>query len=230
MLVYGKNVAISYLSKPNQINQINLIEGFNDEKIINLIKKNKIKYQYLSKIQFNTLVKSNHQGIILDVNSRESFSLDDLLSDKTDQIVVVLDHIEDPHNLGAIIRTCEAAGIKNIIIPNKRAAGIDGVVYKTSAGAISDINIIIVSNLVDAINKLKNSGYWVVGCDMTSNIKYSDHQYDNKTLLIIGSESKGMSRLVSESCDYIVHIPMHGKINSLNASVAAGIIIFDAIK
>lgn len=230
MLVYGKNVALSYLKKPQEINQINLIEGFKDQYILNLIQNQKIRHRYLTKNDFNKLAEGNHQGIMLDVVAVKKHSLDELIKESNDQTVVMLDHIEDPHNLGAIIRTCEAAGIKNIIIPNKRAAGIDGVVAKTSAGTINDVNIIVVGNLVEAIKKLKNAGYWVVGCDMESDIRYDQHNYNEKTLLVIGNEGKGISRLVNQACDFVVHIPMHGKVNSLNASVAAAIVIFEAIK
>jgi len=230
MIIYGRKPALEYLiNKKDQINQIYLLEGFNDQKILDLIQKTNFSVKYLNKKQIHELAKGNHQGIIIDVADKKISSLNELITDEPN-LVVLLDHIEDPHNLGAIIRTCEAAGVKYVIIPKDRAAGIDGVVTKTSAGAINNTNVVMVSNLAQTIEKLKKVGYWVVGTTMQTDLCYSDHDYSGKTVIVIGNEGKGMSNIVSKACDFMVHIPMHGKINSLNASVAAGIVIFEAVK
>ena len=146
-----------------------------------------------------------------------------------EDFVVMLDHIEDPHNLGAIIRTCECAGIKSIIIPKDRAAGINDTVIKVSAGAIENVKIIMVNNLVNAINDLKKKGYFIYSADMDGE-NFHSLDYNGKKCLVIGNEGKGVSRLVSENSDFIIRIPMKGKINSLNASVSAGILIYEMIR
>ena len=138
-------------------------------------------------------------------------------------------HLEDPHNFGAIIRTCESAGIKGIIIPKDRSVVVNGTVMKTSSGALEHIKVVMVNNLLDTINKLKNKNYFIYGADMDG-VNYSETNFASKTCLVIGSEGNGMSRIIKENCDEIVSIPMYGKVNSLNASVAAGILIYEIIK
>lgn len=228
MLVYGKNVALSYLES-SQVNKVYLLKGFNDQKIINFIKNKKIGWVSYTKNDLDKLVNGNHQGIILDVNPKKQISLEHLINELPNKIVM-LDHIEDPHNFGAIIRTCEAAGIKNIIIPNKRSVSGDGIANKTSAGTLNKVNIITVSNLRDAVIKLKKHHYWVVGTDMEADHSYAKFDYPEKLVLIIGNEGKGISPLLKKECDYTINIPMLGEVNSLNASVAAAIIIFESIK
>ena len=140
----------------------------------------------------------------------------------------MLDHLEDPHNIGAIIRTCEALGVEGIIIPNDRCASINATVVKTSAGAIEYIPIIRVVNLVQTIKKLKDKGYWIIGTDMEGE-DYTTIDYKMPVCLIIGNEGKGISKLVADNCDYMASIPMKGKINSLNASVSLGIILSEIV-
>ena len=137
--------------------------------------------------------------------------------------------MEDPHNFGAIIRTCEAAGVDYIIIPKNRSVEINSTVMKVSAGALNNIKIIEVNNLTNAIDKLKDNGFWIYATDMDGE-NYTDVKYDSKTALIIGNEGKGISRLVLEKSDFIISIPMKGKINSLNASVAVGITIYEVVR
>ena len=167
------------------------------------------------------MCKGLHQGIILEVEDVKTYSLEDIIPniDKEYPLVVLLDHIEDPHNFGAIIRSCEAFGVDAIIIPNDRSVDITGTVVKASVGTIEKVKIIKVTNLNNTIKKLKDYGYWVVGTDMEGTV-YTDIDYKMKTALIIGNEGKGISRLVSENCDYLAKIPMSGTVNSLNASVA----------
>ena len=163
----------------------------------------------------------------MDVKDFEYTKFDDLVENSNK--LVILDHLEDPHNLGAIIRTVETSGIDGIILPKNRSVSVNETVMKTSVGALYNVNICQVTNLNQTISKLKELGFWIIGTDMNAS-NYQDINYPEKSALIIGSEGFGMSRLVKESCDYVVSIPMYGKINSLNASVAAGIMIYELIR
>lgn len=228
MLVYGRNVAKEILSCNKKINKITIIEDFSDKDILSLIEKRKIKPICLKKNEFSRFDKFSHQGIILDI---EDFCYSDYTEflDVENAKVVVLDHLEDPHNLGAIIRTCEAAGITGIIIPKDRSVEVNSTVMKTSAGAVENIKIAQVVNIANVLDELKENGFWVVGTKMESDTDYRDIDYTGKIALVIGNEGNGMSNLVSKKCDYIAKIPMYGKVNSLNASVAAGIMIYEMI-
>ena len=229
MLVYGRNVAKELLENGKDVKKIFLQDNFDDKKIISLMEKLKISVEIKPKREMDHLCNGLHQGIILDIRDYQYSKLDDVLK-KNPNFVVILDHLEDPHNFGAIIRTSEAAGVDAIIIPKDRQVPVNSTVMKTSAGALSNMEIVSVSNLVQAINKLKDNGFWVVGTAMENAIDYKDIDYSSKIALIIGNEGKGMSRLVMDSCDYIAKIPMVGKINSLNASVASGIMIYEVVR
>ncbi len=229
MLVYGRNVAKELLENGKDVKKIFLQDNFDDKKIISLMEKLKISVEIKPKREMDHLCNGLHQGIILDIRDYQYSKLDDVLK-KNPNFVVILDHLEDPHNFGAIIRTSEAAGVDAIIIPKDRQVPVNSTVMKTSAGALSNMEIVCVSNLVQAINKLKDNGFWVVGTAMENAIDYKDIDYSSKIALIIGNEGKGMSRLVMDSCDYIAKIPMVGKINSLNASVASGIMIYEVVR
>lgn len=228
MLVYGRNVAKEILNDNKKVNKVILQEGFSDKEIISLIENKKLKVEYLSKKEFCRFDKFSHQGIILDI---EDFNYVDYHSffDIPNGKILILDHLEDPHNLGAIIRTCEAAGVNGIIIPNDRSVDVNSTVMKTSAGALERMPIAKVPNLVHAIDDLKENGYWIVGTVLDSDKDYRDVDYTGKFCLVIGNEGKGISRVVKDNCDFLVKIPMYGKINSLNASVAAGIMIYEMI-
>lgn len=228
MYICGKNVAKEYLNGNEEIKKVFLNNNFNDTEIMNLLKTKKIKIDYVDKRVLDNKTMENHQGIILEVDDFEYSSLNDLLN-KENPLVVMLDHIQDPHNFGAIIRTCEAAGVDAIIIPKDRSVSINGTVIRTSVGASKYVPIIRVTNLVNTIKEMKKEGFWFFGTDMNGT-NYSKLDYKGKTCLIIGNEGDGMSKLVKENCDFIASIPMIGKINSLNASVATGIIIYEAVR
>ena len=225
MYVYGKNVVKEILSKKQKINKALLYNNFSDKEIISDLKKQNVKIKYLTKDELNKIETGNHQGIILEVDDYKYATLDEL----TDSVIVMLDHLEDPHNFGAIIRTCEAAGIKNIIIPKDRSVKVTSSVIKVSVGAIENVKIAVVNNLVNTIKELKQKGYWIIGTDMKGT-DYKKIDYSGKIVLVIGNEGKGLSRLTEENCDFIASIPMRGKVNSLNASVAAALIIYEAIR
>ena len=228
MLVYGRNVAEEYLKKVEQVKKIYLQDNFHDEKLISVI-KTKIPVVLKKKYELDQLVNSVHQGIILDVVDFSYSSIDSFL-DKEDCFLVILDHLEDPHNFGAIIRTSEAAGVDGIVIPKDRGVTMNGTVIKTSVGASQNMDIALVTNLNQTIKELKNNGFWIVGTDMVNSTDYRDIDYSGKIALVIGNEGDGMSRIVRESCDFIARIPMYGKVNSLNASVAAGIMIYEVVR
>lgn len=227
MLVYGKNVVQEILKKKEKIKKAYIYKGFNDSFILSALQKENICIFYKSKKELDELAKGNHQGIILDVPDFVYHTLEDLTNENS--LVVMLDHIEDPHNLGAIIRTSEAAGVEAIIIPKDRGVLVTPTVIKVSAGATENIKIICVTNLSQTIQNLKKKGYWFIGTDMNGE-DYYKMDYRGNTCIIIGNEGKGMSPLLKKNCDFMARIPMKGKINSLNASVAAGIVIFEAVR
>lgn len=224
MKVFGKNV-FNEIEDTRKIKRVYLASNFKDQDIINQIKKNRISYEIMDLKKMDHMVDGNHQGIILLIDDYDYVDVETFYNDN---VVVMLDHLEDPHNLGAIIRTCEAAGIKSIILPKDRSVAVNSTVYKTSSGALSNVNIAMVNNLVRTIDKFKDNGFFAYGADMDGK-NYKTVSYANKVLLVIGNEGKGISRLVEENCDEIVSIPMNGKVNSLNASVAAGILIYDIV-
>lgn len=229
MLVFGRNVARDLLKKGKKVEKIYLQEGFNDKEIISLIEKSKINVLVKSKKEIDSLAKGVHQGIILFVSDYQYKDFNVIL-ENNDDFVVLLDHLEDPHNLGAIIRTCEAAGVKTIIMPKDRQVQINATVMKTSVGTLDNINIVSVSNLSNAIEKLQANGFWVVGTSLEDSVDYRDIDYNGKIALIIGNEGSGLSKLVSKKCDFLAKIPMYGTTNSLNASVAAGIMIYEVVR
>ena len=231
MLVYGRNVAERI---------------FSDEKLLKKVRKLKIEEKYYLKIknllgefpkskiklarksEIDNLTKDNHQGIIIDMEDYQYTPLNKIL-DREDDKILLLDHILDPHNFGAIIRTAVAAGIKTIIIPNDRQVLVNSTVVKTSVGAVFDIDIVLVTNINSTIKTLKDNGFWIYGTVMNGE-DYTSIDYNGKVCLIIGNEEKGISKLVKESCDFLVTIPISPKIDSLNASVAAGILIFEIVR
>ena len=226
MYIYGKNVAEEAFKNKAKIEKIYLSDRFSDVEILKLVDNN-LPIEHKTKFELDKMVDGNHQGIVLKVHDYEYVNLDDIIN--SNGLIVILDHLEDPHNFGAIIRTCEAAKVDGIIIPKDRSVSVNGTVTKVSAGAIENVSIAMVTNLVSTIKELKDKGYWIVGTDMNGT-NYYDIDYKGKIAIIIGNEGNGMSRLVKENCDFIASIPMDGKINSLNASVATGIVVFEALK
>ena len=228
MLVYGKNVALEYLESGKKIDKAFIQNNFNDYDIINKIKRMNIRVQTLNKFDMDKKVSGLHQGIILNVEDYKYTDIYDIISDE-DSLLVMLDHIEDPHNFGAIIRSCEAAGVDGIIIPSDRSVEVNATVIKTSVGTTEKMKIAKVTNLNNTIKLLKDKGYWIFGTDMDGT-DYTKLDYKGKTCIICGNEGSGMSKLVTENCDFIASIPMKGEVNSLNASVATAIIVFEAVK
>ncbi len=225
MKVFGKNVFNEFRDNVKVIKRVYIASNFTDKEIISFIKDNGINYVTMDIRKMDAMVDGKHQGIIMEIDDYEYSSIDDMYSDN---VVVMLDHLEDPHNFGAIIRTCEAAGIKSIIIPKDRSVSVNGTVMKTSAGALEHVNIAMVNNLVNTIDDFKNNGFFVYAADMDGT-NYKNVSFSDKVLLVIGSEGNGVGRLVKKNCDEILAIPQYGKVNSLNASVAAAILIYGIV-
>lgn len=223
MKVFGKNVFNELKTNVEQIKKVYISTSFKDKEIMDFIVKNKIPYVSLEKKAFDQMVKGNTQGIILEVDEYRYKNLKEL--DTSLKKVVILDHLEDPHNFGAIIRTCEAAGVKAIIIPKDRSVSVNATVVKTSTGALEYVDIFEVTNLRVAIDYLKDNGYFIYGAEADGKM-YDEVSYSEKMALVIGSEGNGLSRIVREECDEIISIPMYGHVNSLNASVSFGVLIY----
>ena len=231
MYIYGKNVAREKLHNNSKINKIYLSEKFNDREILDLIRKNNIKVSFVKNYELDKKVEGLHQGIVMEIDDVKTYSYNEIIPNikKENPVIVMLDHLEDPHNFGAIIRTSEALGIDAIIIPTDRSVKVNSTVVKTSVGAIEYIPIIRVVNLNDTIKKLKEDGYWIIATDMDGE-DYTKIDYDMPVCIVIGNEGKGISRMVSENSDIIASIPMKGKINSLNASVSCAIVLSHIMK
>lgn len=220
MLVYGKNVLKDIDVK--KIRKVYVQEGLKEQGIFDYLKKEHIHYFLASKKQLDNMVQGNHQGIVIDMDDYCYYALEDVLQEN---FIVALDHIEDVHNFGAIIRTCEAAGVKSILIPKDRSVRVNDVVMKTSCGALDRVKIVLVGNLCEALKKLQKENYFVYSSFMDGE-DYQKIDYADKKILVIGNEGKGISQVVAKITDVSIGIPMLGKVNSLNASVAAGILIF----
>lgn len=231
MYIYGKNVAREKLHNNSKINKIYLSDKFNDREILDLIRKNNIKVSFVKNYELDKKVEGLHQGIVMEIDDVKTYSYDEIIPNvkKENPVIVMLDHLEDPHNFGAIIRTSEALGVDAIIIPTDRSVKVNSTVVKTSVGAIEYIPIIRVVNLNDTIRKLKEDGYWIIATDMDGE-DYTKIDYNMPVCIVIGNEGKGISRMVYKNSDIIASIPMKGKINSLNASVSCAIVLSHIMK
>ena len=230
MLVYGRNVVNEILNSKTKIYKVFLDNNYKDEEILNKIDKSGLKKFHIDKNKLDKMCgSSTNQGIAMDIEEFNYYDIKAIEEDDKANFVVMLDSLEDPHNFGAIIRTCECAGVDYIIIPRNRSVSVNSTVYKTSSGALSNVKIVEVVNLHNTIKKPKDLGYWVYGSDAKGK-DYRSIDFSGKTCLIIGSEGHGLKQIVNNSCDEIISLPMKGKINSLNASVAAGIFIYEIMK
>ncbi|XFA98237.1 23S rRNA (guanosine(2251)-2'-O)-methyltransferase RlmB [Candidatus Izemoplasma sp. B36] len=230
--IYGKNPSVEILQSDKKIFKAFVIENTNQDIVLKLKKKN-IEIKPLSKHDFKKQFLGNHQGIVLEIEDYKTINLSEFLNkiDLTNNpLILMLDGITDPHNFGAIIRSAEAGGVKGIIIPKNRSVKITGTVAKVSSGAIEYVDIIEVTNLRNTLDTLKEKGFWTVGTDLNAKKSYREIDVSTPLVLVIGSEGKGISKLIKNNVDYNVKIDMIGKINSLNASVSAGILIFEILR
>ena len=235
-IVFGRNAVLELLKSGKDINKIFIETGEKHgsiKEIIGKAKENKIVLVEVDKQKLDSMAE-NDQGVIAVVPPFNYCEIEDILEyakeKNEDPFVLILDGIEDPHNLGSIIRTAETAGIHGIIIPKRRCVSVNSTVAKVSTGAVSYVKIARVNNLNETIKKLKDSGLWIIGTDGEANTLYYNQDLKGPLGIIIGSEGFGMSKLVKENSDILIKIPMKGKITSLNASVSAGIIIYEAVK
>ena len=224
-IVYGKNSFVEALNS----GRIKKAYVLNNSFIIDRLKKQNVEYEIVNKAKLDAMSNSgNHQGLLGEVNEYKTYELNDLIQ-KENGLIVILDGLKDPHNLGAIIRTCEAAGADGIIYKKHNSVKVNDTVAKVACGALEYVKVVEVTNLVNAIKELKDKGYWVVGTDASAKDDYDKIDYNMNTVIVVGSEGEGISRLVKSECDFMVKMPMKGKINSLNASVAAGIMIYNVL-
>ena len=236
--IEGRNSVLELLESDRDINKIYIQSGEKHGsiyKIISMAKERKILVTEIDKNKMRQMAQTdNYQGVIAIVPPFDYVEVEDILQDaknkNEDPFIIILDGIEDVHNLGSIIRTAETAGVNGIIIPKRRAASVNSIVSKVSAGAIEHMKVARVNNLNETIKELKENGLWICGTDMDTNTYYYNQDLTGPIAIVIGSEGFGMSRLVKENCDFLVKIPMKGKITSLNASVSAGIVIYEAVK
>ncbi|ABY94024.1 MULTISPECIES: 23S rRNA (guanosine(2251)-2'-O)-methyltransferase RlmB [Thermoanaerobacter] len=235
-VIFGRNPVIEAIKSGKEIEKIYVSKtaGGNISKIINFAKEAGIVVSTTDNDTLSKLAGSqNHQGVVALSAVYKYFEVDDLLEyaeqKKEKPFLLILDEITDPHNLGAIIRSAEAFGVHGIIIPKRRAVGVNATVVKTSAGAVEHMRIAKVSNINNTIRDLKERGLWIVGTDVNAEKSFEELNYDFPVAFVIGNEGKGVSKLVLQNCDFVVKIPMKGKINSLNASVAASILIYQVV-
>ena len=226
--IYGKNAVKERLKKDGG-SELLVQKGSHNTDVEKLAQQARIKVRYVTKNELDKVCQGNHQGVALAVQEYRTYSLEELLASKPNgqyPLYVMLDSLEDPHNLGAILRTCDAIGADGVIIGKHRSVGLTSTVAKVSTGAIEHVKVVAVTNLRTCLDTLKEQGFWVIGTDAREAIDYRDVPCDMPLVVIIGSEGKGISRLVLEACDYKVSLPMVGHVTSLNASVAAGILLY----
>lgn len=227
MKIYGKNVLYEALNSNHKIYEVYLRNDVysSDTSFVNRLNAKKIKIHVLDKHQMNQMFDGLNQGYGANVENFYEYSIEEVVNPNKKQLFLILDKLNDPNNLGAIIRSCDAFSVDAIIIPKKNSIGITDTVVKISTGAIFYVPVVTVSNINQAIEKLKKNNFWVIGTDASANQNIYDVKNDCNLALVIGSEGYGISPLVAKNCDFLVKIPMSGHVNSLNASVSAGIMI-----
>ncbi|OGO85028.1 MAG: 23S rRNA (guanosine(2251)-2'-O)-methyltransferase RlmB [Clostridiales bacterium GWE2_32_10] len=237
MLVEGRNPVMEALKSGRDIEKILVAKGQREgsiRAIIGMARERKLIIQEVDKVKLDGLSEvKNHQGVIAIVSEYEYFEVEDLLKEaykkKEKPFLIILDEVTDPHNLGAIIRTANVSGAHGVIIPKRRSAGLTQIVAKTATGAIEYTKVAKVTNLNQTIKALKKQGIWVIAADMNGKAMY-DTDFTMPVAIVIGAEGEGVSRLIRENCDMVASIPMYGEINSLNASVAAAVIMYEAVR
>ncbi|WP_418626639.1 23S rRNA (guanosine(2251)-2'-O)-methyltransferase RlmB [Anaerosinus sp.] len=236
-MIVGRNSVMEAI-KSGRVNKILLAKGDRQgsiREVIGVAKEKGILIQDVDIKKINDLAKGlRHQGVLAYVAPVEYVELEDILAkaEATGQppFIVLLDELEDPHNLGAILRTADAAGVHGVLIPKRRSCPLSATVAKTSAGAVEYVPVAKIGNVAQTIKELQKLGMWVVGADMDGDKDYYEADLTGPLVLVIGSEGKGIGRLTKEVCDFLVRIPMQGKINSLNASVAGSILMYESMK
>ncbi|MEK5078606.1 23S rRNA (guanosine(2251)-2'-O)-methyltransferase RlmB [Solibacillus sp. FSL W7-1436] len=235
-MIAGKNPVLEALRAGREINKLWIAEGVKKtgvQELMDLAKEQGVLVQFVPKQKVDKLAE-NHQGIVASVAAYDYAELDDLFeaakAKNEDPFFLILDELEDPHNLGSIMRTADAIGAHGIIIPKRRAVGLTAVVAKASTGAIEHVPVVRVTNLAQTVDELKDRGVWIAGTDAKGSADYRKMDATLPLALIIGSEGKGMSRLLKDKCDFLYHLPMVGHVTSLNASVAAALLMYEVYR
>ncbi|NLY78802.1 MAG: 23S rRNA (guanosine(2251)-2'-O)-methyltransferase RlmB [Lysinibacillus sp.] len=236
-MIAGKNPVLEALRSGREINKLWIAEGVKKSgvnEILDLARDRGVLVQFVPKKKIDQLSSENHQGIVASVAAYKYAHLDDLFESANrkneDPFFIILDELEDPHNLGSIMRTADAIGVHGIIIPKRRSVGLTATVAKASTGAIEHVPVCRVNNLSQTVDELKKRGLWIAGTDAKGTVDYRKMDANLPLAIIIGSEGKGMSRILKEKCDFLYNLPMVGHVNSLNASVAAALLMYEVYR
>ena len=234
ILIGGKNPVIETLKSDRSVHKIWVADGMKPsalQAIVSLAKKKNILIQRVPKRKLDDMKIENHQGVVAQIAAYKYSTLDDLFLQAEQRnempFFLILDEIEDPHNLGSILRTADCVGVHGIIIPKHRAVGLTHTVAKASTGAIEHVPVVRVTNIAQTLKVLKDAGLWIIAADLQNSRDYRELEANFPLALVIGSEGKGISRIVSKSCDFIYRLPMVGQVTSLNASVAAALFLYE---
>lgn len=235
-LIFGRNPVIEALEAGRKLEKVIVLDGGvgSLRKIIGMAKEAKLRVEFVDRKTLDRISGGeNHQGVIAKGRIFEYSNIDDVFDSAgkkgEEPFILILDGIEDPHNLGAILRTGECAGVHGIIIPERRAASVDSIAMKVAAGAAEYVNVVRVKNLSRTLDELKNKGVWIVGLDMGEKVYY-EQNLQGPIALVVGNEGHGISRLIREKCDYIASIPLKGKVSSLNASNAVAVAVYEVVR
>lgn len=235
--IIGKNPVLEALKSERDINKIWIAEGSQKgqmSQVIGLAREKGILVQFVPKKKIDQMVEGIHQGVIASIAAYKYAQLDDLFASAKargeEPFFLLLDELEDPHNLGSIMRTADAVGAHGIIIPKRRAVGLTATVAKASTGAIEHIPVVRITNMAQTIDELKERGVWIVGTDAKGKDDYRDMDGSMPIGLVIGSEGKGIGRLIRDKCDFLIRLPMSGNVTSLNASVAASLLMYEVYR
>lgn len=236
-LIMGRNTVLEALRSERDIHKIWVAEGATKgqiQQVVAVAKENKVMIQVVPKKKLDQMVEGNHQGVIAQVAAYQYAELDDIFrkaaNKQEDPFILLLDELEDPHNLGSILRTADASGVHGIIIPKRRSVGLTATVAKSSTGAIEHVPVVRVTNLSRTIEELKERGVWIAGTDAKGSQDYRNMDGTMPLGIVIGSEGRGMSRIIKEKCDFLFHLPMVGHVTSLNASVAASLLMYEVYR
>lgn len=236
-LIMGRNTVLEALRSERDIHKIWVAEGATKgqiQQVVAVAKENKVMIQVVPKKKLDQMVEGNHQGVIAQVAAYQYAELDDIFrkaeKKQEDPFILLLDELEDPHNLGSILRTADASGVHGIIIPKRRSVGLTATVAKSSTGAIEHVPVVRVTNLSRTIEELKERGVWIAGTDAKGSQDYRRMDGSMPLGIVIGSEGRGMSRIIKEKCDFLFHLPMVGHVTSLNASVAASLLMYEVYR
>ncbi len=226
--IYGRNTVTAYLESNSNIKKLYVFNKGNFKDVVAMAKRRNVKVEFVDKFKLDKMVDGIHQGLVIEIEDYKYYSLDEITKNAEHKLIVICDQLEDPHNLGAILRTCDAVGVDGVIVGKHRSVGLGPTVAKVSTGAINTVKVHEATNIVNTIKALKDEGYWIIAAENgVSAVNYTDFSVDMPIALVVGSEGKGVSRLVIKECDILTTIPMNGSVNSLNVSVATAVLLYD---